>query len=70
MVVENNVFNFYFRYAEQFDKTSSHRLRNREDMQYSFSYFYYIIGEKTHTPVSTVFKQMDTDKSGYERLNV
>lgn len=52
------------KYSEQFDKTSSHRLRNSEDMQYSFSYFYYLIGEKTVIPVSTIFNEMDTDKSG------
>jgi hypothetical protein len=31
------------RWSEQFDITSSHHFRAGDDMQYSFSYFYYLM---------------------------
>ena len=59
------VFNFHlYRYPEEFDRTSSHHLRSSDDMQYGFSYFYYVIGEKKSMTLHDVFIQLDTDLSG------
>lgn len=33
-------------------------------MQYSFSYFYYIMGQKLNVSAGDVFDEMDTDLSG------
>ena len=33
-------------FPAEFDKTSANKLRSRDDMQYSFSYFYFLIHQK------------------------
>lgn len=48
----------------EFKKTSSHRIRNSEDMQFAFSYFYYLVSEKRRASVGEIFDTFDTDKSG------
>ncbi|KAH0550458.1 N-acetylglucosamine-1-phosphotransferase subunits alpha/beta [Cotesia glomerata] len=48
----------------EFDKTSSHRVRNSQDMQFAFSYFYYLISEKQQSTAGEIFDRFDTDKSG------
>lgn len=53
-----------FRYEDEFDKTSSHKLRSVDDMQFAFSYFYYIIEEKETLSLHDIFNKLDTDKSG------
>ncbi len=52
------------RYPYEYDQTSSHQLRSSDDMQYSFSYFYYIIGETHVMSIDEVFGKLDTDLSG------
>ena len=52
------------RYPYEYDQTSSHQLRSSDDMQYSFSYFYYIIGETHVMSIDEVFGRLDTDLSG------
>jgi UDP-N-acetylglucosamine-lysosomal-enzyme len=52
------------RFAAEWDVTSSHRVRSPDDMQYAFSYFYYLMGLQDTFSAATVFQQMDTDKSG------
>ena len=56
------------RFPEQWEATSSHRIRDSKDMQYSFSYFYYLMGVTESVPVEKVFDDMDTDLSGYVRV--
>ncbi|XP_051976330.1 N-acetylglucosamine-1-phosphotransferase subunits alpha/beta-like [Xyrauchen texanus] len=49
---------------QEFDKTSSHRVRHSEDMQFAFSYFYFLMSAVQHLNISEVFDEIDTDHSG------
>lgn len=49
---------------EYYDQTSSHRVRASDDMQFAFSYFYYLMSEKHDMDLDDVYRQLDTDKTG------
>uniref|UniRef100_A0A8D0Q049 N-acetylglucosamine-1-phosphotransferase subunits alpha/beta n=1 Tax=Sus scrofa TaxID=9823 RepID=A0A8D0Q049_PIG len=51
-------------FPEEFDKTSFHKVRHSEDMQFAFSYFYYLMSAVQPLNVSQVFDEVDTDQSG------
>ncbi|KAM8883731.1 N-acetylglucosamine-1-phosphotransferase subunits alpha/beta isoform 1-T1 [Synchiropus picturatus] len=51
-------------FPEEFDKTSAHRVRHPEDMQFAFSYFYFLMSTQQLLNVSDVFEEIDTDHSG------
>ncbi|XP_022527419.2 N-acetylglucosamine-1-phosphotransferase subunits alpha/beta [Astyanax mexicanus] len=51
-------------FPEEFDKTSSHRVRHSQDMQFAFSYFYFLMSALQQLNVSQVFDEIDTDQSG------
>ncbi|XP_041833784.1 N-acetylglucosamine-1-phosphotransferase subunits alpha/beta isoform X2 [Melanotaenia boesemani] len=51
-------------FPEEFDKTSVHRVRHSEDMQFAFSYFYFLMSAQQQLNVSEVFDEIDTDHSG------
>nr|XP_033809201.1 N-acetylglucosamine-1-phosphotransferase subunits alpha/beta isoform X2 [Geotrypetes seraphini] len=51
-------------YPAEFDKTSTHKVRHSEDMQFAFSYFYYLMSAVAPLNISLVFDEVDTDKSG------
>ncbi|EHB06654.1 N-acetylglucosamine-1-phosphotransferase subunits alpha/beta [Heterocephalus glaber] len=51
-------------FPEEFDKTSFHKVRHSEDMQFAFSYFYYLMSAVRPLNVSQVFDEVDTDHSG------
>lgn len=50
-------------FPEEFDKTSGHRVRHSEDMQFAFSYFYFLMSALQQLNVSQVFDEIDTDHS-------
>ncbi|XP_076548171.1 N-acetylglucosamine-1-phosphate transferase subunits alpha and beta isoform X1 [Osmia lignaria lignaria] len=52
------------KFEHEFKKTSSHKVRNSEDMQFAFSYFYFLTSEKRRIPIEEIFDKFDTDKSG------
>lgn len=52
------------RFPEEFDKTSFHKVRHSEDMQFAFSYFYYLMSAVQPLNLSQVFDEVDTDQSG------
>jgi len=53
------------RWPHLFDATSSHRFRSSHDMQYSFSYFYYLMNAPREFDWETVFNnQLDLDRDG------
>ena len=54
----------YLRFQNEFDTTSHHRFRSSDDMQFAFSYFYFIISEKVKVSPSEIFDIFDTDKTG------
>ncbi|XP_068611095.1 N-acetylglucosamine-1-phosphotransferase subunits alpha/beta [Brachionichthys hirsutus] len=51
-------------FPEEFDKTSDHRVRHPEDMQFAFSYFYFLMSAQQRLNMSEVFDEIDTDRSG------
>ncbi|KAM9328718.1 N-acetylglucosamine-1-phosphotransferase subunits alpha/beta isoform 2-T2 [Pholidichthys leucotaenia] len=51
-------------FPKEFDKTSGHRVRHSEDMQFAFSYFYFLMSAQKQLNVSEVFDEIDTDHSG------
>lgn len=51
-------------WAPYFDKTSSNRFRSSDDMQYSFTYFYYLMHEGKNYSAIEFFSNLDTDKDG------
>ncbi|CAI5786198.1 N-acetylglucosamine-1-phosphotransferase subunits alpha/beta [Podarcis lilfordi] len=51
-------------FPAEFDKTSFHKVRHSEDMQFAFSYFYYLMSAVQPLNISQVFDEVDTDRSG------
>nr|XP_057934374.1 N-acetylglucosamine-1-phosphotransferase subunits alpha/beta-like [Doryrhamphus excisus] len=51
-------------FPDEFDRTSGHRVRHPEDMQFAFSYFYFLMSTQQQLNVSEVFDDIDTDHSG------
>uniref|UniRef100_A0A3Q2YX68 EF-hand domain-containing protein n=1 Tax=Hippocampus comes TaxID=109280 RepID=A0A3Q2YX68_HIPCM len=51
-------------FPQEFYETSSHHLRHRQDMQYAFSYFYFLMSVKQQANISKVFDAADKDHSG------
>ena len=54
----------HLKYPEEFERTSSHKLRSSDDMQFAFSYVYFLMSEKKVMKLEEVFAELDTDKSG------
>ncbi|ESN97148.1 hypothetical protein HELRODRAFT_85704 [Helobdella robusta] len=52
------------KFPEEWTQTSSHNIRSSDDMQLSFSYFYFLMSETKPFELEEVFKEMDVDKSG------
>lgn len=53
------------RFPRQFEETSAHKLRSPRDMQYAFSYMYYIIDMPAEFNLTQVWAEyLDTDASG------
>lgn len=52
-----------WRFAKEFDVTSSHKLRAGDDMQFAFSYFYFLMEEAKNMTSDDAFAELDLDKS-------
>lgn len=52
------------RFYDAFDVTSSHKIRSSNDMQFSFSYYYYLMSEMESVTTDEIFDMFDTDNSG------
>lgn len=52
------------KFKHEFKRTSNHKVRSSEDMQFAFSYFYFLMSEKRNVPIEEIFDTFDTDKSG------
>lgn len=52
------------KFRKEFEITSRNRFRHADDMQFSFSYYYYLIHEQLTLSVSDIFDRFDTDASG------
>uniref|UniRef100_T2MCA8 N-acetylglucosamine-1-phosphotransferase subunits alpha/beta n=1 Tax=Hydra vulgaris TaxID=6087 RepID=T2MCA8_HYDVU len=64
MVDKDIIVEMQKEFQPYFEDTSSHKMRHPEDMQFAFSYNYYIIGLKESQNVSILFDVIDTDHSG------
>uniref|UniRef100_F7AFG7 N-acetylglucosamine-1-phosphotransferase subunits alpha/beta n=1 Tax=Ciona intestinalis TaxID=7719 RepID=F7AFG7_CIOIN len=63
MIDKNIMCKLQSNYPHEYDMTSSHKLRHSQDMQFAFSYFYYIMSELKQFNVSEIFDELDTDHS-------
>lgn len=52
-------------FPNEFEKTSLNRIRSKDDMQFSFSYFHFLLSETTNVDIETIFDEFDTDLSRY-----
>ena len=52
------------RFPEDWDATSSHQIRSSSDMQFAFSYFYYLMSEPKNLTITQFFEELDVDHSG------
>jgi hypothetical protein len=51
MIDRHIITALHARWPEEFNKTSSHRFRTGEDMQFAFSYMYFMMRQvRTHLP--------------------
>lgn len=51
-------------FSAQWDATSSHAFRASDDMQFAFSYFYFLINERQNSTLGQTFSELDVDRSG------
>ena len=51
------------RFRRYFEETSSHKIRMQNDMQFAFSYAYYLMDVPESINMSVVFDELDTDGS-------
>ncbi|XP_018412134.1 PREDICTED: N-acetylglucosamine-1-phosphotransferase subunits alpha/beta [Nanorana parkeri] len=51
-------------FPAEFDKTSAHKVRHFEDMQFAFSFFYYLMSAIQPLNISQIFYEVDTDGTG------
>ena len=65
MVDKDIIAEMQKQFQPYFDDTSSHKMRHPEDMQFAFSYNYYLIGVKEAQNVSLLFDRIDSDHSGF-----
>ena len=64
MVDRDIIYEMQTRFLPYFEATSSHKLRHAQDMQFAFSFNYYVDGVKKSKNLEEVFDEIDTDKSG------
>ncbi|ESO99577.1 hypothetical protein LOTGIDRAFT_238796 [Lottia gigantea] len=64
MIDKNIMAELQARFPEEWDVTSSHKIRHPKDMQFAFSFYYYVMGVKDEVNSSQVFEEIDTDHSG------
>lgn len=64
MVDRDIVDRFQLAFAAEVDATSSHPMRTSHDMQFAFSYFYFLASETVPQNVTEILEQFDLDHSG------
>ena len=52
------------KFRQEFDQTSSNKLRSETDMQLPFAYYYFLMSEQRQVSVEEIFKNFDADASG------
>jgi len=64
MINRNVAAKMQEKFAEEWDMTSSHQMRCSDDMQFAFSYFYFLMSEPLNSTMDDLFAEVDIDKSG------
>ena len=64
MINRNIAASMQEKFADEWDATSSHRMRHPDDMQFAFSYFYFLMSEPLNATIDDLFAEIDIDKSG------
>ena len=64
MINRNIAASMQEKFADEWDVTSSHQMRHPDDMQFAFSYFYFLISEPLNATIDDLFAEIDIDKSG------
>lgn len=64
MVDRDIIYEMQTKFWSFFDATSSHKLRHPQDMQFAFSFNYFVIGVKKSKNLFQLFDEIDTDNSG------
>ncbi len=54
-IINSQFFVMQARWPERYDATSSHRFRHSQDMQFMFSYAYYLIHAKKEFDLDTMW---------------
>lgn len=52
-----------FTFTKEFDETIKHRVRSGKDVQFSFSYYYFIMSKMNEKSLEEIFDDFDTDGS-------
>ena len=52
-------------WPKEFEVTSSHRFRSGEDMQYAFSYFYFLMHAPRGRKPKHLLRELDADGDGF-----
>ncbi|XP_058829054.1 N-acetylglucosamine-1-phosphotransferase subunits alpha/beta [Topomyia yanbarensis] len=52
------------RFRTEFIVTKNHRFREKDDLQYAFTYYHFLMSESRNKSVSEIFDDFDTDNSG------
>ncbi|CAM1302043.1 Uncharacterised protein g3139 [Pycnogonum litorale] len=63
LIDKNIMYKLQEKFPSEFDKTSSHKIRSKDDMQFSFSYFYFLMSDMRNVSVNEIFDQFDADHS-------
>lgn len=58
------MFDLQSEFAREFQQTSRNHIRSEDDMQFAFSYYYYLINERKQLTLQQIFDIFDTDQSG------
>jgi len=57
------IYEMQERFQQYFEETSSHKIRMQNDMQFAFSYAYYLMDVPESINMSIIFNELDTDGS-------
>lgn len=57
------VYRMQRQFPQHFEQTSSHQIRHSKDMQFAFSYFYYLMNEHRPIDVNAIVGEFDSDHS-------
>lgn len=65
VLIDRNVMSdLQSNFTKEFERTSRNRFRSADDMQFSLSYYYYVIHEKIQKSIAEIFDMFDSDESG------